>query len=54
MATRREAHCHSRRGIHHQRRTGGILRQEGESSTEGPDGSPKAQKAVKAQKARRP
>lgn len=53
MATRREAHCHSRRGIHHARRTGGILRQEGESSREGPSGSPKAAKAVKAWKARK-
>ena len=54
MATRREAHCHSRRGIHHQRRTGGILRQEGESSAEGPDDSRTAQKSAKAWKARRP
>lgn len=54
MATRREAHCHSRRGIHHQRRTGGILRQENESSMEGPDDSRQAQKPAKAWKARRP
>jgi hypothetical protein len=53
MATRREAHCAQRRGIHHARRTGGILRQEGESSAEGPDDSPKAAKAQKAWKARR-
>lgn len=53
MATRREAHCHSRRGIHHARRTGGILRQEDESSREGPQDSPKAQRAAKAWKARK-
>ena len=53
MASRREAHCHSRRGIHHARRTGGILRQENESSAEGPDDSPKAAKAQKAWKPRR-
>lgn len=54
MATRREAHCRSRRGIHHARRTGGILRQEGESSMEGPSDSAKAQKPAKAWKARKP
>ena len=53
MATRREAHCHSRRGIHHARRTGGILRQEGQSSREGPDDSARAQKPARALKARR-
>ena len=42
-----------RRGIHHARRTGGILRQEGESSMEGPQDSAKAAKAQKAWKARR-
>ena len=53
MATRREAHCHSRRGLHHQRRTGGILRQEGESSAEGPNDSKQAAKPAKAWKARK-
>ena len=53
MASRREAHCHSRRGIHHARRTGGIIRQEGDSKAEGPDDSPKAAKAAKAWKPRR-
>ena len=53
MASRRTAaHCH-RRGAHHARRTGGIMRQEGESKSEGPDDSPKAAKATKALKARR-
>ena len=47
------AHCHSRRGIHHARRTGGIIRQENESSMEGPDDSAKAAKATKAWKPRR-
>ena len=53
MASRRAAaHC-QRRGAHHARRTGGIMRQEGESKSEGPDDSPKAAKATKALKARR-
>jgi len=53
MASRRQqAHC-ARRGAHHARRTGGILRQENESSAEGPDDSPKAAKATKAWKPRR-
>jgi hypothetical protein len=53
MASRRAAaHCR-RRGVHHAMRTGGIMRQEGESKSEGPDDSPQAAKAVKAQKARR-
>jgi hypothetical protein len=53
MASRRAAHCARRRGVHHARRTGGILRQENESSAEGPDDSPKAAKATKAWKPRR-
>jgi hypothetical protein len=53
MASRRaQAHC-QRRGAHHARRTGGILRQENESKSEGPDDSPKAAKATQALKARR-
>ena len=53
MASRRaQAHC-ARRGAHHPRRTGGILRQESESKSEGPDDSPKAAKAQQALKARR-
>jgi hypothetical protein len=53
MASRRELHCARRRGTHHARRTGGILRQEDESKQEGPDDSAKAAKAAKAWKARR-
>jgi len=53
MASRRQAHCRLRRGIHHAMRTGGIMRQEGQSSMEGPDDSPKAAKAAKAWKARK-
>jgi len=53
MASRREMHCSRRRGTHHQRRTGGILRQENESRQEGPDDSRQAAKAQKAWKARR-
>ena len=53
MASRREAHCARRRGAHHAMRREGIIRQEGESSMEGPDDSPKAAKAQKAWKARR-
>jgi hypothetical protein len=53
MASRRaQAHCH-RRGAHSARRNGGILRQEGESRSEGPDDSPTAAKATKATKARK-
>jgi hypothetical protein len=52
MASRRTAaHCH-RRGAHHARRTGGIMRQEGESKSEGADDSPRAAKAAKAWKPR--
>lgn len=53
MASRRAAHCARRRGVHHAMRTGGIMRQEGESKAEGPDDSPKAAKATKAWKPRR-
>lgn len=53
MATRREAHRARRRDTHSRMRLGGVMRQEGESSREGPDESPKAAKAVKAWKARK-
>ena len=52
MSRRTAAHCH-RRGAHSARRNGGILRQEGESKSEGPDDSTKAAKSAKAQKARK-
>jgi hypothetical protein len=53
MASRRAQH-HCRRRVSHTRmRHGGILRQENESSMEGPDDSAKAAKATKAWKARR-
>jgi len=53
MASRRQAASCQRRGAHHARRTGGIMRQEGESKSEGPDDSPRAAKSAKAQKARK-
>jgi hypothetical protein len=53
MASRRTAARAMRRGAQCQRRRGGIIRQEGQSSAEGPDASPKAVKASKAWKARR-
>jgi hypothetical protein len=53
MTSRRTvAHCR-RRGAHSRMRNGGIVRQEGQSSAEGPSDSPKAQKAAKAWKARK-
>jgi len=48
MATRRQAHCAQRRGTHHARRTGGILRQESKTGSD----SAKAQQSAKARKAR--
>ena len=53
MTARRGKRGCSRRTVHHQRRTGGIMRQEGESKSEGPDDSGKAQKAVAPLKARK-
>ena len=53
MASRRQAASCHRRGAHHTRRTGGIMRQEGQSKAEGPDDSGKAQKAAAAWKARK-
>jgi hypothetical protein len=68
MASRRAAHArmrrggqpampsqpHARRTAHTQIRQGGIIRQENESSMEGPDDSRQAQQPAKAWKARRP
>jgi hypothetical protein len=53
MTARRGKRGCSRRAVHHQRRTGGIMRQEGESKSEGPDDSAKAAKATVPQKARK-
>ena len=53
MASRRGARGVSRRSAHHTRRTGGIMRQEGQSKSEGPDDSGKAQQPAKAWKARK-
>ena len=53
MGSRRGSRCRSRRAVHHQRRTGGIMRQEGESKSEGPSDSPQAQKAAAPTKARK-
>ena len=53
MASRRQAASCHRRDAHHARRTGGIMRQEGQSKAEGPDDSGKAQQPAKAWKARK-
>ncbi len=50
---RRAMHCHNRRKVHTVRRRTGIINQNIKSASEGPDDSGTAQKAVKAQKARR-
>jgi hypothetical protein len=53
MTDRRTSQLKSRRVSHAIMRRCGIIRQENESSSEGPRDSPSAQKAVKAQTARR-
>lgn len=53
MADRRQAHNCRRRVSHTKMRREGIIRQERESSREGPDDSPRAQAPVKALRARR-
>jgi hypothetical protein len=54
MASRRAAHHCRRRGNLHARRRGGIMRQESQSSSEGPDDSRQAQQPAKAWKPRKP
>lgn len=53
MANRRKAHCGRRRAYHTEMRHTSVFRQENESSAEGPNDSPKAQKARKNLKARK-
>lgn len=51
---RRQAHCNKRRRRHAEMRKAAVIRQENESSVEGPDDSSKAQKGQRAWKSRRP
>lgn len=51
---RRAAHCAKRRRAHAELRKAGVIRQEYQSSVEGPDDSKKAQKALGNWKARKP
>jgi hypothetical protein len=53
MANRRQAALCCRRLAHTAMRRQGVIRQEAESSSEGPDDSPRAAKSQKALRARR-
>ena len=50
---RRQAHCNKRHRLHAEMRKAGVIRQENQSSIEGPDDSRTAQKALKAWKSRK-